>query len=458
MTEPTKQEIQDVFKKLTLHRANKNCFDCHASIDNNCWTSIPFGIFLCTDCGALHRSFGTHVSFVRSTVLDKWSWEQLRAMILGGNAAAREYFNKYPASDNKDAKTKYSSKIGIAYKEKLAQKVKDDMIAHPGRSGLDHHASDEKGTPGTAATPAAEDDFFNTWNQPKKASSSSSPQTATPPVVGLGATSRVSTARPAKSTLTATRKVGTAAKPMKLGAKKTGTISFEEAEARAKAEAERIEKLGFEAAEEERLQKLAAEKAKAEAALRSLQGQAAPNTRTNYYQNNIISPTDKSRTSSEDLERLGMGMGRMGFGAAPSPSSKAGNGARFGGMGSGYSPQVEENVTAAREKFGNQKGISSDQYFGRNNYDADAQAEASNRLQSFSGATSISSNQYFGRPEESPTIGSDVSLPSLSNISGSELAKKLGSADLETLKNAVQTGAGKLTGILQDMQARYNYY
>lgn len=50
-------------------------------------------------------------------------------MTVGGNAAAREYFNKYPTSDNKDAKTKYSSKIGIAYKEKLAQKVKEDMIA-----------------------------------------------------------------------------------------------------------------------------------------------------------------------------------------------------------------------------------------------------------------------------------------------------------------------------------------
>lgn len=212
--------------------------------------------------------------------------------------------------------------------------------SHPGRSGLEHHASDEKGTPVTPATPAAEDDFFNTWSQPKKAPSSSS-QTAVPPVVGLGATSRVSTARPAKSTLTATRKVGTAAKPMKLGAKKAGTISFEEAEARAKAEAERIEKLGFEAAEEERLQKLAAENAKAEAALRSSQSPAASNTRTNYYQNNMVSPTDKSRTSSEDMERLGMGMGRMGFGAAPSSSAKAGNGARFGGMGSGYSPQVE---------------------------------------------------------------------------------------------------------------------
>ncbi|KAF9418494.1 hypothetical protein BGZ94_009685, partial [Podila epigama] len=386
-----------------------------------------------------------------STLLDKWTWEQLRAMTLGGNAAAREYFNKYPTADNKDAKTKYSSKIGITYKEKLAQRVKEDMIAHPGRSGLDHHVADDKKTPGTPASTADDDDFFNTWNQPKKSptSSSSSPLTSGPPVVGLGtsthtSTSRVSTARPVKSTLTAARKTGTASKPMKLGVKKTGTISFEEAEARAKAEAERIEKLGFEAAEEERLQKLAAEKAKAEAEAFKSSPSTASSSRTNYYQSNMVNPANKSdRVSSEDMERLGMGMGRMGFGSTPASSSKPNNGARFGGMGGGYTPQVEENVTAAREKFGNQKAISSDQYFGRNNYDADAQAEASSRLKTFSGATSISSNQYFGRPEDSPTLGSDVSLPSLINLSGSELAKKLGSADLETLKNAVQTGAGK---------------
>jgi ADP-ribosylation factor GTPase-activating protein 2/3 len=145
--------------------------------------------------------------------------------------------------------------------------------------------------------------------------------------------------RPVKSTLTAARKTGSAAKPMKLGAKKTGTISFEEAEARAKAEAERIEKLGFEAAEEERLQKLAAEKARAEAVAgaQANNGMNASAARTNYYQANTA---DKTRVSSEDVERLGMGMGRMGFGAAPlSKPATARSG--FGGMGGGYSPQVE---------------------------------------------------------------------------------------------------------------------
>ena len=50
-------------------------------------------------------------------------------MTIGGNAAAREYFSKHPGADTKDAKTRYSSKIAVAYKEKLAQKVNEDMQA-----------------------------------------------------------------------------------------------------------------------------------------------------------------------------------------------------------------------------------------------------------------------------------------------------------------------------------------
>lgn len=64
--------------------------------------------------------------------------------------------------------------------------------------------------------------------------------------------------------------------------------------------------------------------------------------------------------------------------------------------------QLIAESTTARDKFGGQKAISSDQYFGRNNYDSKAQSEANQRLQSFSGATSISSSQYFGRDEAAP--------------------------------------------------------
>jgi ADP-ribosylation factor GTPase-activating protein 2/3 len=63
---------------------------------------------------------------------------------------------------------------------------------------------------------------------------------------------------------------------------------------------------------------------------------------------------------------------------------------------------ADESDNFARTKFGAQKGISSDEYFGRGNYDSNAQTEAKNRLQGFEGATSISSNAYFGRPEDEP--------------------------------------------------------
>lgn len=58
-------------------------------------------------------------------------------MKVGGNAAATEFFNKSP-SINKDAKTKYTSRVAIAYKEKLEQRKAEDMIRYGSKtSSLD---------------------------------------------------------------------------------------------------------------------------------------------------------------------------------------------------------------------------------------------------------------------------------------------------------------------------------
>lgn len=103
----------------------------------------------------------------------------------------------------------------------------------------------------------------------------------------------------------------------------------------------------------------------------------------------------------------------------------------------------------ARDKFGTQKGISSDEFFGRNNYDPSAQTEARSRLQGFEGASSISSNAYFGRPEDD--IPQADEYGNYGDLEGAarDFVRKFGVTagdDLENLSNVLGEGAQKLQG------------
>lgn len=204
------------------------------------------------------------------------------------------------------------------------------------------------------ATPAeTEDDFFSSWDKPSIKRPTPPPsRTATPPVIGRTSSPLVANAAggadiartkspltsggstpattpPVSRTTTSSalrtkaggasaagaRRTGVlgAKKPQKLGAKKvTGgdALDFEEAEKKAKEEAERIAKLGYNPDDEVKDTK------------------ATPLSPVP-----AVSTTSHQRQSS-DTERLGLQMGRLGFGqtagaAAAKPAAK-----NMGGFGS----------------------------------------------------------------------------------------------------------------------------
>lgn len=401
-------------------------------------------------------------------------------MRVGGNHNARVFFSKNGGTryltPGTNAKEKYTSTAATKYLAELKRRVVADSNKNSGDKALNFtnvasslsggvsdltEESSESNSPSNGST----DDFFANWDKKKATPPVSRPQTPISrtgsPAVGTAAASRPSNGAPAKTPTTTTRIVPSKNKPTssilgrkpaggssilsartntkKVVAKKvTDDVDFEAAERAAKEEEDHINQLGYNPNEPATSNSGVSVKKLATATSGLSLGSTGSNSNNGY----TTTPT-ASKGKEEVRKPIKLGFGQTSVPNQPSSGSATPSTRRTAPM-----PASDGSVVA---KFGNQKAISSDQMFGRNIYDPNAQAEARTRLASFKGASAISSASYFGEEEEeagSNANGSESFERMAQDIAGR--VKNFTGEDMGAIKDVLEQGANRLGGLMRD--------
>lgn len=412
-----KEELQAFFKHVKEQPENNTCFDCLSR--QPAWASATFGVLICYDCSAHHRSMGVHISFVRSTSMDNWNIGHLRNVKVGGNGNARAFFREKRGAallqPGTDFKLKYESKVAQQYLKELARKSALDAAEHPGREVIDLEVESKpaaskskddvfdqlaKETPATPAAPAA------------PAPSATAASTPSAPAAKLTVTAGGSDSKPKPGSLLGKAR----ARPPRR--RREVDVDFDAIEKEAKEETERTKALGYNPNEP-------AAKPQPSLKLGSSTNLSSAPSLDAAPANPVSSPPEKQ------FRKFGFGQTAMNAPAQTTTTAK---------------PVVNYDAKNSEiaKKFGDAKAISSDDVFGRT--DALAAADKQ-RLQSYSNATSISSSSYFGREEETPVQNGDFMQQAM------EMANKAGLAmenmDMDDVQTLLENGANKLGDFLR---------